>query len=283
MVLVDDVTMHKRADAERERVLAAELDARRQAEAASRAKDDFLAILSHELRTPLSPILAWSDLLRRHTLTPDQTDRGLAAIARNASAQARLVDELLDVSRIVSGKLRLDLRPVDVAQTVGEAVEVIRHSADAKHIDLETIVEPGTYHVMGDPDRLRQVVWNLLSNAVKFTPEGGRVELRLERDAREVRIVVTDSGRGIAPEFLPHVFEPFRQADDVRKRTRQGGVGLGLAIVRHLAELHGGRVSVESPGVGLGASFVVTLPLAPLDPAAAATESSDGKANHSHR
>ncbi len=264
MVLVDDVTMHKRADAERERALAAELDARRQAEAASRAKDDFLAILSHELRTPLSPILAWSDLLRRHTLTPDQTDRGLAAIARNASAQARLVDELLDVSRIVSGKLRLDLRPVDVAQTVGEAVEVIRHSADAKHIELETIVEPGTYHVMGDPDRLRQVVWNLLSNAVKFTPSGGRVRVTVGRGGGHARVVVADTGQGIPCAFLPFVFDRFRQIDTTSTR-RQSGLGIGLAIVRELVELHGGRALADSPGPDQGAVFTVEIPLLAVD------------------
>jgi PAS domain S-box-containing protein len=260
MVLVQDITMQKRADEERERVLAAELDARRQAEAASRAKDDFLAILSHELRTPLSPILAWSDLLRRHALTPDQTDRGLAAIARNASAQARLVDELLDVSRIVSGKLRLDLRPVDFAQVVGEAIDVIRHSADAKGLDLETVVEPGSYHVMGDPDRLRQVIWNLLSNAVKFTPQGGRVRVTLGRGGGYARVVVADTGQGIPCAFLPFVFDRFRQVDTTSTR-RQSGLGIGLAIVRELVDLHGGHAVADSPGPDQGAIFTVEIPL----------------------
>jgi PAS domain S-box-containing protein len=260
MVLVQDITMQKRSDEERERVLAAELDARRQAEAASRAKDDFLAILSHELRTPLSPILAWSDLLRRHALTPDQTDRGLAAIARNASAQARLVDELLDVSRIVSGKLRLDLRPVDFALVVSEAIEVIRHSADAKGLDLETVAEPGSYHVMGDPDRLRQVIWNLLSNAVKFTPQGGRVRVTLGRASGHAHVVVADTGQGIPCAFLPFVFDRFRQVDTTSTR-RQSGLGIGLAIVRELVELHGGRAIADSPGPDQGAVFTVEIPL----------------------
>jgi hypothetical protein len=264
MVLVQDVTAHKRADAERERLLADELDARRQAEAASRAKDEFLATLSHELRTPLSPILAWSDLLRRHALSPEQTDRGLAAIARNAAAQARLVDELLDVSRIVSGKLRLDLRPLDLAPVVAEAIEVTRHSAETKGVEIETAVELVPCKVMGDPDRLRQVAWNLLSNAVKFTPPGGRVRVALERDGTIARIVVADTGQGIPRTFLPYVFERFRQVDTASTR-RQGGLGIGLAIVRELVELHGGRVVADSPGEGLGAVFTVELPLLPDD------------------
>ncbi len=272
MVLVQDITVQKRADEERERVLATELDARRQAEAASRAKDDFLAILSHELRTPLSPILAWSDLLRRHALTPDQTDRGLAAIARNATAQARLVDELLDVSRIVSGKLRLDLRPVDYAQVVGEAIDVIRHAAEAKSLDLETVAEPGTYHVMGDPDRLRQVIWNLLSNAVKFTPSGGRVRVTLGRAGSYARVVVADTGQGIPCTFLPFVFERFRQIDTTSTR-RQSGLGIGLAIVRELVDLHGGRAVADSPGQDQGAVFTVEIPLLAEDRAVEAVRS----------
>jgi PAS domain S-box-containing protein len=264
MVLVLDITERKRADAERERLLANELAARRQAEAASRAKDDFLAILSHELRTPLSPILAWSDLLRRHVLSPDQTDRGLAAIARNAATQARLVDELLDVSRIVSGKLRLELHPVDLASIVLEAIDVMRQSAEAKGLEVATAVDPASYQVMGDPDRLRQVIWNLLSNAIKFTPSGGRVGITLERSAGCARIVVADSGQGIPRGFLPFVFERFRQVDTTSTR-QQGGLGIGLAIVRELVELHGGRVTADSPGEGAGAVFTIDIPLLPDD------------------
>jgi PAS domain S-box-containing protein len=263
MVLAQDITVRKRIDDERERLLSAEFEARRQAEAASRAKDDFLATLSHELRTPLSPFLAWSDLLRRRLVPPEQADRGLAAISRNAAAQARLIDELLDVSRIVSGKLRLDLRPVDVAPIIFDAVDAMRPAAEAKCIEIETALTAGC-RVLGDPDRLRQVMWNLLSNAVKFTSGGGRVDVELTIDGPAARIVVTDTGQGIAPEFLPVVFERFRQADTTSTR-RHGGLGLGLAIVRELVELHGGRVGVDSPGEDQGATFTVWIPLAPLE------------------
>jgi PAS domain S-box-containing protein len=260
MVLVQDITERKRAEQERERVLQRELDARRQAEAASRAKDEFLATLSHELRTPLSPILAWSDLLRRHALPREQADRGLAAIARNAASQARLIDELLDVSRIVSGKLRLELRPVDLGSVVHEAVEIIRPTAEAKQVSLETVADRASCHVMGDPDRLRQVMWNLLSNAVKFTPAYGRVQVVLERSGLLARIVVADTGQGIPAAFLPHVFERFRQVDTTSTR-QHGGLGIGLAIVHELVELHGGRVVADSAGEGCGAVFTVELPL----------------------
>jgi len=260
MVLVQDITDRKRADEERERLLQCELDARRQAEAASRAKDDFLATLSHELRTPLSPILAWSDLLRRHALPREQTDRGLAAIARNAASQARLIDELLDVSRIVSGKLRLELRPVDLASVVHDAVDVMRPAAEAKDLELETTLERGTCHVLGDADRLRQVMWNLLSNAVKFTQSGGRIQITLRRAGSQARVVVADTGQGIPPGFLPFVFERFRQVDTTSTR-RHGGLGIGLAIVHELVALHGGRVVADSAGEGRGAAFTVEIPL----------------------
>jgi PAS domain S-box-containing protein len=263
MVLVQDITDRKRMEEERERVLQCELDARRQAEAASRAKDNFLATLSHELRTPLSPILAWSDLLRRHALPRDQTDRGLAAIARNAASQARLIDELLDVSRIVSGKLELERRPLELASVVLEAVDVMRPTADAKGITLETTIACDPCQVMGDPDRLRQVMWNLLANAVKFTPPKGRVQVTLRRSGTDARVVVADTGQGIPASFLPHVFERFRQVDTTSTR-RHGGLGIGLAIVHELVELHGGRVLAESPGEGRGATFTVELPVATL-------------------
>jgi PAS domain S-box-containing protein len=260
MVLVQDITDRKRADEEREQVLHSEFEARRQAEAASRAKDQFLATLSHELRTPLSPILAWSDLLRRHTLPREQTDRGLAAIARNAASQARLIDELLDVSRIVSGKLRLELRPVDLAPAVLEAVDVMRPTAEAKDVEVQLAVDRATCHVMGDPDRLRQVMWNLVSNAVKFTPTGGRVRISLRRDGAHAQVVVADTGQGIPAAFLPFVFERFRQVDTTSTR-RHGGLGIGLAIVAELVELHGGRVVADSAGEGRGAVFTVEIPL----------------------
>jgi PAS domain S-box-containing protein len=264
MVLVQDVTVRKRIESERERVLAAEFEARRQAEAASRAKDEFLATLSHELRTPLSPILAWSDLLRRHLVTPEQADRGLAAISRNAAAQARLIDELLDVSRIVSGKLRLERRPVDLGAVVLDAVDLMRPTADAKGIQVETEIAAADCAVLGDPDRLRQVMWNLLSNAVKFTANGGRVIVVLTATGTHARIAVTDTGQGIPEEFQAVVFDRFRQVDTTSTR-RHGGLGLGLAIVRELVELHGGRVGVESGGEGRGATFTVEMPLASGD------------------
>ena len=260
MVLVEDITERKHAEQERERLLACELDARLQAEAASRAKDEFLATLSHELRTPLSPILAWSDLLRRHELTPDQTDRGLAAIARNAAAQARLIDELLDISRIVSGKVQLDPRPVDLGVVILEAVDVMRSTAEAKGIDIATTIDAAVCRIMGDADRLRQVLWNLLSNAVKFTPAGGNVTVTLRRAGGYALITVADTGQGIPASFLPLVFERFRQVDTSATR-RHGGLGIGLAIVRELVELHRGRVVAESAGEGRGSVFTVEIPL----------------------
>jgi PAS domain S-box-containing protein len=264
MLLVQDITVRKRIEAEREHVLAAEFEARQQAEAASRAKDHFLATLSHELRTPLSPILAWSDLLRRNLATPEQTDRGLAAISRNAAAQARLIDELLDVSRIVSGKLRLERRPVELAAVVHDAIDVMRPAADVKGVAIDVDVAADGYRVLGDPDRLRQVVWNLLSNAVKFTPGGGHVRVTLTGNEADTHLVVSDTGQGIPESFLPVVFDRFRQVDTTSTR-RHGGLGLGLAIVRELVELHGGHVAVESAGEGRGATFTVELPRAPSD------------------
>jgi PAS domain S-box-containing protein len=231
MVLLQDVTARKRVEAERETLLAAELAARREAEAASSAKDRFLATLSHELRTPLSPVLMWSELLRRGTGSPQDAERGLAAISRNAANLSRMIDELLDVSRIESGKLRIELKPLDLGRVVLEAVDVIRSAAEAKHIALATAVDRDGCPVLGDGDRLRQVVWNLLSNAIKFTPAGGTVGVTVERRNRHVRLTVTDTGQGIAPAFLPFVFERFRQGDTSSTR-RHGGLGIGLTIAR---------------------------------------------------
>jgi PAS domain S-box-containing protein len=260
MVLLQDVTARKRADGERERLLAAELRAREDAEAASRAKDEFLATLSHELRTPLSPVLTWSELLRRRIASPQEAARGLAAIARNAGNLARLIDELLDVSRIETGKLRLELGPVELERVIVEAVEVIRSAADAKRIAIATDLDGEGCRVLGDPDRLRQVMWNLLSNAVKFTPPEGSVHVSLRRAGTDARIEVTDTGQGIVPAFQPFVFDRFRQADTSSTR-RHGGLGIGLAIVRELVELHGGRVEVASAGEGRGSTFAVALPV----------------------
>ncbi len=249
MILLQDVTARKRADAERERLLAAELEARREAEAASRAKDQFLATLSHELRTPLSPVLTWSELLRRRPASPEDTERGLAAISRNATNLARLIDELLDVSRIESGKLRLEPMPIDLGRVIVEAVDVIHSAAEAKRITIETVSDPAGCRVLGDPDRLRQVLWNLLSNAIKFTSANGTVRITLERRGPHVRVAVTDTGQGIPPAFCPSSSNASGKVDTTSTR-QHGGLGIGLAIVRELVELHGGRGRCRKPAKG---------------------------------
>ena len=231
----------------------------RRAEEASRAKDDFLATVSHELRTPLASILGWTRLLRRGGLTPEKHARALETLERNAHAQTRLVEDLLDVSRIVSGKTRLNIETADLLRIVEAAVESMRPSAEVRSVRLELTVEPCV--LAGDPERLHQVLWNLLSNAVKFTPRGGQVAVRLAVRDRTATLTVSDTGQGIRPDFLPHVFERFRQADATATRAH-GGLGLGLAIVRHLVELHGGTVRASSQGEGQGATFIVQLPLA---------------------
>jgi signal transduction histidine kinase/ActR/RegA family two-component response regulator len=237
--------------------------ARARAEAANRTKDEFLATLSHELRTPLTAILGWARLLVSRPTDTAAMPRGLEVIERNARAQAQLVDDLLDVSRIITGKLRLDVRPVELPLLVEGALDAVRTAADARGIRLDVSLDTDAGPVAGDEARLRQILWNLLSNAVKFTPRGGRVALSVTRAGSDVAIAVTDSGKGIDPAFLPHIFERFRQADSTTTRTH-GGLGLGLAIVRHLAELHGGSVQAESEGEGRGAVFTVRLPLAVL-------------------
>ncbi|HEX8636006.1 MAG TPA: ATP-binding protein [Pyrinomonadaceae bacterium] len=242
----------QRTEEERARLLAA-------AEAANRTKDEFLATMSHELRTPMTAILGWAQLLRSRTLNEEDLERALEIVERNAQAQNKLIDDLLDISRIITGKLRLDVRPVDLGGVVGAVIDALRPTAEAKAIRLHALLDPQAGPVSGDTDRLQQVVWNLLSNAIKFTPKGGRVQVRLERVNSHVEIIVSDSGKGISAEFLPHVFDRFRQADGTSTR-KQGGLGLGLSIVRQLVELHGGTVSVESGGEGQGATFVVQLP-----------------------
>ena len=266
--IAEDVTGRRHAaDALREAKAAAERDrqaaeaARDAAETANRLKDEFLATLSHELRTPLNAILGWATILRRGgAADAEDVEQGLETIERNARAQAQLIDDLLDMSRIISGKLRLDVQPVDPAAFIDAAVETVRPAAEAKDIRLQKLLDPLAGPVAGDPNRLQQVVWNLLSNAIKFTPKGGRVRVMLGRVNSHVEVVVTDSGQGISPEFLPHVFERFRQADATSTR-RHGGLGLGLSIVKHLVELHGGTVRADSPGEGHGSTFTVTLPL----------------------
>jgi signal transduction histidine kinase/CheY-like chemotaxis protein len=261
----DHLEERRRAEAEREELLARERAARADVEAANRAKDEFLAVLSHELRTPLQPILGWVKLMRQRAVDGDTLHRGLETIERNARAQAQIVEDLLDISRVIAGKLRLELRPVSLIPVLEAAVEAVREAAEAKSITISAAYPAGSPVVYGDVHRLQQVVWNLLSNAVAFTPERGRVSVRVERAGGHVAVSVTDTGQGIAPYFLPYIFERFSQADSTSTR-RHGGLGLGLAIVRHLVELHGGAVRAESPGEGLGATFIVTLPLVSQPP-----------------
>jgi signal transduction histidine kinase/DNA-binding response OmpR family regulator len=243
------------------RLLEKEQRARAAAETASRAKDEFLAMLSHELRTPLNAVYGWARMLRMGDVQGEAATRALDVIMRNANAQVQLIDDMLDVSRIVSGKMRLDVRPVDLHAVVEAALDAVRPAAEAKDLRVQPALDPQAFGITGDPDRLQQVVWNLLINAVKFTPRGGRVQVHLRRVGSLVEIAVSDTGQGIAPDVLPHVFERFRQADSTSTR-RHAGLGLGLALVRHLVELHGGTVEVQSPGLGLGATFTVKLPVA---------------------
>jgi len=298
-----DITERKRAEAEREQLLARERAAREEAEAANRIKDEFLAVLSHELRSPLNPILGWTRLLRTRTFDEQAIDRALETIERNALLQTQLIGDLLDVSRILQGKMALNACPVNLASTIEAAIETVRLAAQAKGIQIQTQLDWDVEPIYGDPGRLQQIVWNLVSNAVKFTPAGGQVEVRLQQlkvegseqlkvgklkvegpDELKVerlnveclednlqptteqqstsyaQIQVKDTGKGISAEFLPHVFDYFRQENSTTTRTF-GGLGLGLAIVRHLTELHGGTVRAESSGEGKGATFTVQLPL----------------------
>ena len=266
LTIIEDVTERVAREGElqaqveaRSRLLSSEKLARNDAERANRLKDEFLATISHELRNPLNAILGWAHMLRLGKLTPPNVDRAVETIYRNAKSQAQLVADLLDVSRIISGKLRLDVRTVDLLSIVNAAIDSIRPAADAKSIGLQTILDPAAGPISGDADRLQQIVWNLLTNAVKFTPKGGRVQVKVQRVDSHVEIVVTDSGVGISKEFLPYVFDRFRQADASTTRIH-GGLGLGLSIVHQLVDLHGGSVSVHSDGEGKGASFTIILP-----------------------
>ena len=236
-----------------------------EAQAANHLKDEFLATLSHELRTPLNAIIGYARLLRSGVMIGHQHARALETVDRNATSLAQMVDDILDVSRIISGKIRLSVQPVDLPQVVRNAVETMELAAKAKEINLRAIVDPDAAPVSGDPDRLQQIVWNLISNAVKFTPKRGTVQVRLARVDSHVEVVVSDTGVGITPEFLPHIFERFRQADSATTREH-GGLGLGLAIVRHLVELHGGTIDAASGGRGQGATFRVRLPLMGVQP-----------------
>ena len=258
--IAEDITERMRAEEERARLLACEQDARLEAEAANRIKDEFLATVSHELRTPLNAVLGWAQLLRRGQLDEESTGRAIETIERSARLQAQIIADILDVSRIITGKLRLSTRAVDLLPVIKAAIDAVRPAAAAKGVRLQAVLDPGAGPVSGDPDRLQQVIWNLLSNAVKFTPQGGRAEVRLERVDSHVEVIVSDTGQGISAEFLPFVFDRFSQADSSRTRLH-GGLGLGLAIVRHLVELHGGTARADSPGSGRGATFTISLPL----------------------
>jgi PAS domain S-box-containing protein len=259
-----DISERKRAEIEQRRAEEERTRLLDWTQAANRAKDQFLAILSHELRTPLNAILGWSELLRQRRADEETMERGLQAISRNVKAQVRLIDDLLDVSRIASGKMRLEVRPVELAPIVEAALEAIGPAAEAKQIRVETVIDPsGT--VLGDPDRLQQVVWNLVSNAVKFTPRNGRIQVSVARVNSHVEITVSDSGKGITPEYLPLVFDRFSQADSSMRR-QFGGLGLGLNIARDLVELHGGTIEARSAGEGKGATFVVKLPRSLVHP-----------------
>ena len=241
-----------------------------EAREANRMKDEFLAVLSHELRTPLNAILGYARLLRGGVLAPEKAERGLETLERNATWLTQIVEDVLDVSRIVSGKIRLDVQPVELPLIVDNAVSTVTPAADAKGVRMQTVIDPRVGPVSGDPDRLQQVVWNLVSNAVKFTPKGGRVQVRLERVNSHIEIAVSDTGIGIRPDFLPYVFERFRQAEAGTTR-KTGGLGLGLAIVRHIVEMHGGTVQAASAGEDQGATFRVRLPLMIVHPEPAAT------------
>lgn len=253
-----DISAQKRVEEQRAELLQLEQAARSDAEAANRAKDEFLATISHELRTPLTSILGWARLLRLDKLDTASTAHAISTIERNAKVQAQIIDDLLDVSGIVSGKLRLALKPVDMAEILSSVMETIQPVAENKSIQLATIVA-GSVFVNGDATRLQQIVWNLLANAVKFTPKGGSVAVRLERRDGEALLEVRDTGKGISPQFLPHVFERFKQADNTSTR-QHGGLGLGLAIVRQLVEMHGGAILADSDGDGQGATFTLRLP-----------------------
>jgi PAS domain S-box-containing protein len=274
-----DITDLKRAAVEREQLLESERAARSQAEHANRMKDEFLATISHELRTPLNAIVGWTEVLKTAG-SPEDLAEGLAVIERNAHVQAQLIDDLLDLGRISSGKMTLNVEPVDIGAIIHDAIASVQHAADLKRISIRTVLHDPRGRMMGDVKRLRQVIWNLLANAIKFTANDGRVMVTLSRINSHIDIAVADTGRGIPPEFLPHVFERFRQADASITRLH-GGLGIGLALVKQLVELHAGSVHAASPGVGQGATFTVSLPVSaahtepPAAPSPAAADASE--------
>ena len=261
VAIFEDISARKLFERERTEILAREREARKEAEAANRLKDEFLATLSHELRTPLNAIMGWVSMLRQNALDATGRDRAMEVIDRNLRSQQQLIADILEVSQIIRGQLRLTMQPVDVVQAVGAAIESVAPTAVAKHQTLTSSFGDTPMLVAGDPSRLQQVFWNLLSNAVKYTPREGRIEVFVSSTVTEVEVTVRDTGVGITPDVLPHVFERFRQGESGPTREF-GGLGLGLAIVRHLVEIHGGSVRATSAGRGKGASFTVTLPSA---------------------
>jgi len=258
--LIQDITTRQRIEQERQQLLAREQSLRAQAEAAGRMRDEFLATVSHELRTPLNAILGWATMLNNDNTDSAVARRGIESIERNAKAQAQLIEDLLDVSRIISGKVRLDVKPVMVTPIIHSALDAVRPAAEAKSIQLDVTIDPAAEHLRVDSARLQQVIWNLLSNSIKFTPANGKVTVRVKRVASEAEISVSDTGEGINPEFLPYVFDRFQQADSSVTR-KHGGLGLGLSITRHLVEMHGGTIEAHSEGKGRGATFIVKLPI----------------------
>lgn len=269
-----EITERQQAEEARADLLVRERAARAEAEQANRTKDEFLATLSHELRTPLSAILGWSHLVRSGKLDESQMSRAVETIERNARSQSQLIDDLLDVSRIITGKLQIEARPVDLSAVIEAAIDAVRPALEAKSIQFENEVDAEAGLVAGDPNRLQQIFWNLFSNAVKFTPEGGNVRVEAKRTGSAMRISVSDSGVGITPEFLPYIFDRFRQADGSTTRVH-GGLGLGLSIVKHLVQLHQGTVEVESQGKNQGACFTIILPVAAMDSTQAAEKDAE--------
>jgi signal transduction histidine kinase/DNA-binding response OmpR family regulator len=263
--LQQEMAERKQAEEERARLLVREQEARAEAEQANRTKDEFLATLSHELRTPLSAILGWTHLVRTGKLDQSQITRAFDTIERNARSQSQLIDDLLDVSRIITGKLQIDLRPVELSSVIEASIDAVRPAFEAKNIKFETTMDPVSSVIVGEANRLQQIFWNLFSNAVKFTPQGGSVHVTVKRASPHVKISIVDTGIGIDKDFLPYIFDRFRQADGSTTRVH-GGLGLGLAIVRHLVQLHHGTIEVESNGANQGSTFTVSLPLASASP-----------------
>ena len=261
LAVVTDISHRTKLEAQRDELLASERSARAQAERANYLKDEFLGTLSHELRTPLNSILLWTQILLQHANDPEQVQRGLAAIERSTKVQAQLITDLLDVSRIISGKLRLEVQPLNLAATIKSALESLSPAIEAKNLRLRTYFDPRVGMISGDPARLQQVIWNLVINATKFTPKGGQIDVKMERIDSHVAVSVSDTGQGITAELLPYLFERFRQGDVSIKRN-SGGLGLGLAIVKHIVEMHGGTIGAASEGPGTGAKFTVLLPIA---------------------